>query len=62
MADPMMNRIMDVDDRPRCRCDYGEEPCTKPSVPGDLLCAGCIFYCIPLAQGKNPFTQEAGDG
>jgi len=53
-----MDRIMDIDDRPSCRCDYGQEPCAKPSVPGDLLCAGCIVYCVPLSRGKNPFTPE----
>jgi hypothetical protein len=59
MSDPIMDRIMDTDNPPPCRCDRGC-PCVRPAIPGDLLCAGCIAYCVPLAQGRSPWTGEAG--
>jgi hypothetical protein len=42
-----------------CYCDYGQEPCPAAAVPGGLLCAVCAYFCMPLAQGKNPFDQGA---
>jgi hypothetical protein len=57
MTDLIMERIMDLDNPLPCRCDRGE-PCVRPAIPGDLLCAGCVVYCVPLAQGRSPFPPE----
>ena len=60
--DPIMDRIMDVNNPSTCRCDRSG-PCVKPTIPGDLLCAGCIVYCVPLAQWLSPWPGgTAGTG